>query len=302
MRVLVVGGSGLIGRALVTSLVEDAHQAVVLTRRPAEVRGLPPGVRAAGWDGRSLGAWVEEVAGADAIVQLAGESIFGRWTAAKKRRLASSRVASSRLLAEACAAVRRRPAVFVQGSAIGFHGDRGDEVVDETTPAGEGFLADLAVEWEAASAAVEALGIRRPVVRTGLVLARDGGALPLLRLAHLAFAGGPLGRGRQWVPWIHQADEVGAIRFLLEHPQATGPFELVAPEVVRNGELSRQLATLLRRPSWLPAPAFAVRLMLGELAESLLGGQRARPAALLALGYRFRFPGLAAALADLLPG
>jgi uncharacterized protein (TIGR01777 family) len=300
MRVLVVGGSGLIGRALVSSLVADSHQAVVLTRRPGEVGGLPPGVRAAGWDGRGLDAWVEEVAEADAVVQLAGESIFGRWTPAKKRRLVSSRVQSSRLLAEACAAVRRRPAVFVQGSAIGYYGDRGDDVVDEAAPPGEGFLPDLAEEWEAASATVEALGLRRPVVRTGLVLSRAGGALPLLRLAHLAFAGGPLGRGRQWVPWIHQADQVGAIRFLLEHPQATGPFNLVAPTPARNGELSRELAARLHRPSWLPAPAFAMRLVLGELADSLLTGQRAQPAALLALGYRFRFPELAGALADLL--
>jgi uncharacterized protein len=300
MRVLVVGGSGLIGRALVSSLAEDSHQAVVLSRRPDTTAGLPQGVRAVGWDGRTLGAWVDELAGADAVVQLAGESIFGRWTAAKKARLLSSRVDSSRLLAEAFAAVRRRPAVLLQGSAVGIYGDRGDEEVDEETPPGDDFLAGLAVAWEAASAAVEQLGVRRPLARTGVVLAREGGALPKLRLAHSLFAGGPLGSGRQWMPWIHIADEVGALRFLLEHPQATGPFTLVAPEPVRNRDLGRAVGRALHRPSRMPAPAFAVRLLLGELADAMLSGQRAMPLRLQSLGYRFRFPTLALALQDLL--
>jgi uncharacterized protein len=300
VRVLVVGGSGRIGRALVSSLAEDSHQAVVLSRRPEAAGNLPQGVRAAGWDGRTLGAWVEELAAADAVVQLAGESIFGRWTAAKKRRLVSSRVDSSRLVAEAFAVVRRRPGVLVQGSAVGYYGDRGDQEVSEETPAGDDFLAELSLQWEAASATVEQLGVRRPVARTGIVLSRTGGALSTLRLAHQAYAGGPLGSGRQWTPWIHEADEVGAIRFLLEHPQATGPFNLVAPEPATNRDVSRAIARALRRPSWLPAPAFAVRLLLGELADAMLGGQRARPDRLQALGYRFRYPTLATALADLL--
>lgn len=290
----------MIGRALLASLAEDSHEAVVLSRRPERQEGLPPGVRAVGWDGRTLDTWVEEVAAADGVVQLSGESIFGRWTTAKKARLVASRVESSKLLADAFAAVRRRPRVLVQGSAIGFHGDRGEDEVSEETPAGDDFLSLLALGWEAASAAVEQLGVRRPVIRTGLVLAREGGALPKLRLAHLLFGGGPFGSGRQWTPWIHLADEVGAIRFLLEHPQATGPFELVAPEPVRNRELSRAVGRALRRPSWLPVPRFALRLLFGEMAESLFAGQRARPLRLQALGYRFRFPAIDGALADLL--
>ena len=300
MRVLVAGGSGLIGRALVASLASDTHQVVVLSRRPEEVQGLPGGVRAAGWDGRTLGAWVEEVASADAVVQLSGESIFGRWTAAKKRRLMSSRVDSSRLLADAVASVRRRPAVFVQGSAVGYYGDTGDQEVTEEAPQGGDFLAELAGRWEAASAPVEELGVRRPRLRTGIVLAREGGALGPMRLAHLAFAGGPLGNGAQWTPWIHLADEVGAIRFVLEHPQATGPFNLAAPEPARNRDLSRAVGRALGRPTWLPVPRWPLRLAAGELADAVFAGQRAVPARLLALGYRFRFPKLESALEDLL--
>ena len=303
MRVLVAGGSGLIGRALVASLAEDAHSVVVLSRRPEAVRGLPAGVRPAGWDGRTLGAWVEEVAAADALVQLSGESLLGRWTEEKKRRLASSRVDTSRLLAEAVGSVRRRPGVFVQGSAVGYYGDTGDAEVAEGSPPGSGFLADLAARWEAASAAVAGLGLRRPIARTGIVLAREGGALGPMALAHRLLVGGPLGDGRQWTPWIHLADEVGALRFLIEHPQATGPFDLVAPEPARNRDLSRAIGRALGRPSWLPVPRWPLRLAAGELADAVFAGQRALPARLLSLGYRFRFPALEGALADLLaPG
>jgi uncharacterized protein (TIGR01777 family) len=299
VRVLIVGGSGLIGSALAESLVKDSHEAVVLSRSP-ERQTLPHGVRAAAWDGRTLGTWVEELEHAEAVVNLAGESIFGRWTAAKKRRIRASRVETGRLVAEAFAAVKRRPLVLVQGSAVGYYGDTGDAVVDESFPPGNDFLSRLAVEWEAASAAVEALGVRRPIVRTSIVLSRRGGALKPLALAFRAFVGGRLGDGRQWMPWIHEADEVGAIRFLIESPAATGPFNLAAPEAVRNDDLSRALGKALRRPSWLPAPKLAVRLALGELGGTMLSGQRAVPARLLALGFRFRFPTLAAAFAELL--
>jgi len=298
VRVLIVGGSGLIGSALAESLVRDSHQPVVLSRAPERQR-LPQGVLATGWDGKRLGPWVEELSRADAVVNLAGESIFGRWTAAKKRRLEESRVDTSRLVAEAFAVATRRPLLLVQGSAIGYYGDTGDREIDESAPAGDDFLAHLAVAWEAASASVEKLGVRRPILRTAVVLSRGGGALRPLATAFRAFVGGPLGDGRQWMPWVHEADEVGAIRFLLESPAASGPYNVVAPEPVRNGDFSRAVGKALGRPSWLPAPKAAVRLALGELAETLLGGQRAVPARLLALGFRFRFPTLAGALEDL---
>ena len=299
MRVLIAGGSGLIGTALAESLVRDSHEAVVLSRSPARQR-LPRGVNAVEWDGRTLGAWVEELSRADAVVNLAGESIFGRWTAAKKARIRSSRVETGRLVAEAFAAVKRRPLVLVQGSAVGIYGDTGETVIDEGAPPGDDFLGRLAVEWEAASASVEALGVRRPIVRTSIVFSRHGGALKPLALAFRAFAGGKLGDGRQWMPWIHEADEVGAIRFLLESPAATGPFNLAAPEAARNADVSRAIGAALRRPSWLPAPKLGVRLLLGELGETMLASQHVVPARLQALGFRFRFPTLEAALAELL--
>ena len=170
---------------------------------------------------------------------------------------------------------------------------------DEPAAAGDDFLARVGVEWEAASASVEALGVRRPVIRSGVVLSRRGGPLPLLRLVFRLFAGGRLGSGRQWMPWIHEADEVGAIRFLLEDPAATGPYDLVAPEPARNDDFSRALGAALGRPSWIPAPVWPLRLALGELAATMAGGTRARPARLLGAGYAFRFPALDAALADL---
>ena len=272
----------------------------MLSRSPERQR-LPRGVRAAGWDGRTLGPWVEELEHADAVVNLAGESIFGRWTAAKKQRIRASRVETSRLVAEAFAAVRRRPLVLVQGSAVGYYGDSGDAVVDESVPAGGrlpfppggGVGGGERVGGSARRAAPDRAHQRRAVATR-----RRAEAAACWRSA--PSLGGPLGDGRQWMPWIHEADEVGAIRFLLESPAATGPFNLAAPEAVRNDDFSRALAKALHRPSWLPAPTFAVRLALGELGETMLSGQRAVPARLLALGFRFRFPTLEAAFAELL--
>jgi uncharacterized protein (TIGR01777 family) len=183
---------------------------------------------------------------------------------------------------------------------VGYYGPRGEEDVAEDHPPGADFLARTCVEWEAAGAPVEALGVRRPLLRTGVVLARDGGALPKMLLPFRLFAGGPVGSGRQWMPWIHLADEVGAIRFLLDHPTATGPFNLASPNPVTNREFSRALGRVLRRPSFLPAPAFALRLALGEMADVVLTGQRAVPRRLEGLGFLFRFPTAEAALKDLL--
>jgi hypothetical protein len=284
MRVVITGGSGLIGRHLARSLAGDGREVVVLSRRPEAVAGLPAGARAEGWDGRTAAGWGHLVEGA-AVVHLAGEGIAtGRWTEARKRRIRESRVESSRAVVE----------------AVGYYGPRGEEDVAEDHPPGADFLARTCVEWEAAGAPVEALGVRRPLLRTGVVLARDGGALPKMLLPFRLFAGGPVGSGRQWMPWIHLADEVGAIRFLLDHPTATGPFNLASPNPVTNREFSRALGRVLRRPSFLPAPAFALRLALGEMADVVLTGQRAVPRRLEGLGYLFRFPTAEAALKDLL--
>lgn len=301
MRVILPGGSGLIGRALAADLAAAGHEPIVLTRDPARLTDLPRGVAAERWDGRTAAGWGALLDRESALVHLAGEGVAdGRWTAERKREIVDSRLRSSAAVVAAVEGAAVRPAVLLQASAVGYYGDGGERETGEDAPAGDGFLARTSVAWEGATAAVEALGVRRAVLRTGIVLAREGGALPRLVLPFRLGVGGALGDGRQWVPWIHLADEVGAIRFLLERADARGPFNLAAPEPVRSAGLARALGRALGRPSFLKTPAFALRLALGEMAGALLTGQKALPRRLLELGYEFRFPVLDLALADLL--
>jgi uncharacterized protein (TIGR01777 family) len=230
-----------------------------------------------------------------------GESIgAGRWTPAAKRAILDSRIKSSRAVAEALLDAGNEKTVLIQASAVGFYGPGGDEEVLEDGSAGSDFLAQVCRQWEAASESVEEAGLRRVVIRTGVVLSADGGALPKMLLPFRLFAGGPLGSGRQFVPWIHIADEAAAIRFLLEDQQARGPFNLVAPGAVTNRQLGRTIGKILGRPSMLPTPAFALRTVLGGMSTLLLDGQRAIPQRLLESGYEFEFPDLGSALRDLL--
>ncbi len=305
MRILITGGTGLIGSALAAELAQAGHEVIVLSRNPDRAGDLPVGVRAERWDGRTAQGWAHLADGAGAIVNLAGASIAGegflpsRWTPERKRLILQSRLDAGRAVVEAVQQAARKPAVVIQSSGIGIYGFAGDRVLDESAPAGSDWLAQVAVQWELATAPVEAMGVRRAVIRTAVVLSRKGGVLPLMLLPFRLFVGGPIGGGKQYVPWIHIADEVGAIRFLIEHPDARGPFNLVAPEVMTNAEVSRVIARVLRRPSWLPLPAFIMRLMFGEVATLLLEGQRAVPERLRELGYAFRFPTLEGALRDL---
>jgi hypothetical protein len=304
-RVLITGGSGLIGTSLTEELAGAGYEVVVLSRSPGEVSGLPAGARAVGWDAASADGWWEEADGARAIVNLAGENLASwPWTEERKRRILESRLRSTGAVVAALERLREGggalPGALLQGSGIDYYGPRGDEEVSEDDPPGDDFLARVVVEWEAASAPAEALGVRRVLLRTAMVLARGGGALPKLALPFKLFAGGRIGSGRQWVPWIHLRDEVRAIRFLLERREAAGPFNLAAPEPVRNRELARTLGRALHRPSVFPAPAFAVRAVLGEMADVLLHGRRAVPARLRELGFEWEYPELQRALEDLL--
>ena len=299
-RVVITGGSGLIGSALARDLGLSGREVVVLSRDPEALDVQPIGVRAVRWDARTADGWGELADGAEAIVNLAGESIgAGRWTAQRKKRIRHSRVAAGEAVMAAITAARRKPGVLVQASAVGFYGPRGDELVTEETPPGNDFLAHTCVAWEASTAPAESLGVRRVVARTGVVLSRNGGALPRMLTPYRWFVGGRLGSGRQWMPWIHLADEVGALRFLIERPDARGPFNLSAPAPLPNSRFGRALGSALRRPSLLPAPAFALRRLLGEMSQIVLEGQRAVPERLLALGYSFQFPEARPALENL---
>jgi uncharacterized protein (TIGR01777 family) len=297
MRIVVSGGTGLIGRRLVSQLLETDHEVRVLSRNPARARGVPEGAEVEAWDAATAADLVPLLEGADAVVHLAGANIGdGRWTESRKRLIRDSRVHSSAAVAEAMVEAQG-PGILVQASAVGYYGPRGNEELSEDAAPGDDFLAHTCREWEAASAKVEAAGVRRAVARTGVVLAGDGGALPRMALPFRLFAGGPAGNGRQWMPWIHLDDEVAALRFLIESDAARGPFNLSAPNPVTNRDLSRALGRALGRPSLLPAPAFALKLVLGEMATLVLDGQRAVPSALLEHGFSFSHVEIGGALA-----
>ena len=307
MRYIITGGTGLIGTALTTDLVADGHEVIALSRTPETRDGVPEGVRVVGWDARTAEGWGHLAEGAGAIVNLAGANLAGkgflpsRWTDERKRRIRESRINAGRAVTAAVAQAREKPGIVVQASGVGYYGFRGDEPVTEEAEAGDDFLARLAAEeWEPSTAPVEAMGVRRVIVRTAAVLTPEEGALRWLMLPFRLFVGGPMGRGDQWLPWIHPKDEARAIRFLVEHDQASGPFNLTAPNPVTNAEFGRTLGKVLNRPSWLPLPAFAMRLAFGEVSNVVLEGQRAVPRRLLELGFAFRFPDFEAALRDLL--
>jgi len=292
--VAVTGSSGFLGSALVSSLRNDGHRVIALVRREPR-----PGEDALKWD-PSSGAIVPLAASvADVVVHLAGESVFGvRWTAAKKRRIRESRVASTRRLTATLARLAKPPGLLVCASGVNCYGsNRGDEVLTEDSPRGSGFLAEVGRDWEGASAAAIARGIRVVNLRFGVVLGTGGGALATMLLPFRLGLGGVIGGGAQWMSWIALDDAIGAIRHALTADVLRGPVNAVAPTPVTNAEFTRTLGRVLGRPTVLPMPAFAARLALGEMAdELLLGSLRVVPARLQASGYRFRQPTLEGAL------
>ncbi len=306
MRVIITGGTGLIGKALANSLAHDHHEVIVLSRNPNRSSGLAAGVRVVGWDARSAKGWGELADGADAIVNLAGESIAGegfppsRWTAERKRGILSSRVNAGKAVMEAIKAASKKPAVLIQSSAVGYYGTYDDaRDVTEDAPVGTDFLGETCKAWEDSTAEAEKLGVRRVLIRTGVVLSTKGGALPMQALPFKLFAGGPLGNGKQQMPWIHIDDEIAAIRYLIEKPEARGIYNLSAPNPLSNADFGKALGKALGRPSFFPTPAFVFQLAFGELSLLLLKGQRAVPRRLLELGFQFQYPQAEAALRDL---
>jgi uncharacterized protein (TIGR01777 family) len=300
MRIIITGGSGLIGRELTATLSYAGREVILLSRFPAGVQDLPLKARVVEWDGRTPAGWGDLVNGADAVVNLAGANIAGgRWSAARKRELRDSRVDAGKALVEAIRAAPNKPKVLVQASAVGYYGPRGSEEVTETTPAGSDFLAGLAKDWEASTAPVEDLGVRRAIARTGVVLSPDGGALPRMMTPFRLFVGGPLGDGRQWFPWIHFTDEVNALKYLIDSDSASGAYNLCSPAPVTNAEFSRILGKRMRRPCWLPVPGFVLRLLFGEMADVLLKGQKQMPRRLQRTSFRFIYTAADAALKDI---
>jgi uncharacterized protein len=298
MRIVIAGASGFLGTRLVQRLVAAGHHLTVLSRTATPVAGA----RSVAWqpDGHA-GPWASEIDGVDAVVNLAGESIDARrWTAARKRALIDSRLLSTRSVSAAIARAASKPRVLLNASGVGYYGAHGDEEVTEADPPGSDFLAQLCVHWEAAARANEELGVRVVCLRTGLVLDAHGGALPKMLLPFRLGLGGPFGSGSQYWPWIHLADWVRLVEFALTNDNASGPLNLSAPNPVRNDEFARTLARALRRPALLRAPAFALKLVLGEMADAVLTGQRAMPARALAEGFRFEYGELDGALRELL--
>ena len=293
MKVVIAGGSGLIGRALSSHLASAGHRVVILTRDSSR-QSPSPTVRHVQWDpDGSAGAWAIELDGADAVVNLTGASIADRrWTASRRAELRSSRILPTRNLVAAIRRVSTRPTVFVQGSAVGFYGvAEGDRELDESFPPGDDFLADLCVAWEAEAHPVAALGCRLVILRIGIVLSADGGVVARLRLPFRLFVGGPVSTGRQYVSWIHHADLTTMIAWAVTTASVTGAVNASATLPVTNARFSAALGRALHRPSWFPVPAFGLKLVFGELADALLvNGQRVLPKRALELGFAFAHP------------
>ncbi|HXR63953.1 MAG TPA: TIGR01777 family oxidoreductase [Rudaea sp.] len=290
MHYLITGGSGFIGSALCRSLAADGHRITVLTRDIARAkRRVPEGVLPIDR--------LDFARDVDAIVNLAGENLAGgRWSAARKREFLASRIGTTKRLLDWIGRQERAPAVLVSGSAVGWYGPRGDEELDENARIGSDFSAHLCRDWEAEARKAEALGVRVCLLRTGIVLDRDGGALKQMLLPFRCGLGGPMGHGRQWMSWIARSDLVALIRWLVDNAAASGAWNATAPTPVTNGEFSATLARALHRPCVLRTPAFALKLLFGEMADLLLTGQRIIPARASAAGFAFNHPQLAPAL------
>jgi uncharacterized protein len=297
MRILITGATGFIGRTLCHELRLQGHQLTVLARQPERVAALcGPDIATF----RSLTEWSPELH-FDAVINLAGEPIMARrWSAARKQVLWDSRVTLTAQLVERMAAARSKPAVLISGSAIGIYGDQGDTELDETSPCGCGFSAELCLAWEQAAGKAEPLGVRVCLLRTGLVIGNNGGFLAQMLPPFKLGLGGRIGDGRQWMSWIHLVDHVTLTRFLLEAPEARGAFNATAPQPVTNAEFTRQLAQALHRPAVLPLPAWLLKLGAGEMAELLLGSQRVLPRKAVASGFEFAYPNLEPALREVL--
>jgi hypothetical protein len=299
MKIVITGATGFIGAILADRLWQQFHSLALFSRRPPHEVGVTKREWFF-WDPPAGGPWQEAVDGADGIIHLAGEPIAGkRWSARQKEVLRASRIDSTRSLVNAVAGAKTKPKFFLSASAVGYYGSRGDEIVTEASPPGSDFLSALCAEWEEEAVKAEAHGVRVVRIRTGIVLGKGQGALKKMVPPFKMFMGGPLGSGKQWMPWIHIEDEIGLLLFLMENEHARGAFNATAPNPVTMEEFARALGDVLKRPSWVSVPPSALALIAGEMADMLLTGQRAVPEAATKLGYRFKYPMIDEALKSL---
>ncbi|TKB74138.1 MAG: TIGR01777 family protein [Nitrospira sp.] len=297
MQIVVTGGTGFIGWPLCVSLCQEGHRVTLLTRKIEAERSCNSTVTAIEWNGRTAGDWEHCLDDADAVINLAGAPIAdGRWTDARKQLLTESRTLSTRLLVAALSRRSVKPPTLISASGIGYYGASDDRMLDEGARRGQGFLPDLCLAWEAEALRAAEFGVRVVMLRTGMVLERDGGALPKMLLPFRLFAGGPIMPGTQWVSWIHRLDHIGLIKWALTTPSVSGPVNAVAPEAVTMTMFCDSIGQALHRPSWLPMPGFALHVALGELGTLMTTGQRVIPAKALSGGYVFHYPTLEPAL------
>lgn len=301
MKIVLTGGTGFIGTPLRESLTQGGHEVIVLTRHASlENR---PGIRTRYryWDPRENGTWENEMDGVDGVINLAGEPIVGkRWSPSQKKKILESRVGATRSVVRALGSAKRKPPFLINASAVGYYGPCGDETVTEEAPPGKDFLSQTCQAWEAEALRAETFGIRVVRLRIGIVLEKGGGALGKMLLPFQLGLGGPLGSGRQWMSWIHREDLIQLIHFLMEKSGAHGAVNATAPEPTPMKEFARMLGRVLQRPAFLPVPEFVLKILLGEMADLLLKGQRVLPKRALELGYRFQFPKLEQALKEIL--
>jgi uncharacterized protein (TIGR01777 family) len=302
-RVIISGATGFIGNVLCKELIGGGYEVFGLSRnREMGKKLLPDEVEVIRWDTKSGQGWADYADGAYAIVNLAGENIAsGGWTEERKERILQSRLDAGRAVVDAVEKAKNKPDVIIQASGIGYYGDSGDEILDETSPPGSGFLVEVAKQWEETTKKVESMGLRHVIIRTGVVLGKEGGFLSRVILPYRFFVGGHMGSGKQWIPWIHMDDEVRAIRFLMEKKDLQGVFNLSSPHPLTSRDFSRILGKVMKKPAWLPVPGFVLRLFLGEMAsELILSGQRALPERLQKSGFQFQYTDLESVLSQIL--
>ncbi len=299
MRVIITGGTGLIGSALAKGLLADGHEVIVLSRNPGSAK-IQPGVRIENWTACSGDGWSNLITSDTAIVNLAGAGIGDkRWSDERKKLILESRVNAGAAVVDAIEKAAEKPRVVIQSSAVGYYGTPGDQILTEDSPAGDDFQADVCKQWEDSTKTVEGMEVRRVVIRSGVVLSMDGGAFPRMLLPFKLMVGGPIGNGSHWFPWIHIDDEIKAIRFLIENEGAKGVFNVMAPNPLTNGDFTHEVGKIMQKPAVIPVPKLALQLMFGEMAIILIEGQRAIPKRLQEHNFEFVYPTVEPALKNL---